>query len=337
MKIEIGESLTSSYLNHVIGCRVIQSNWKTSGNWVITDHEKTRAKDFYKKIINSGNFNGIFKESTFEQLLKQAEIDILGINTTESIVYGVDIAFHGAGLNYGSKEETAERILKKIFRTLFVMQTYFDNYTHFQSLFITPKTNPATLRLIDDLIKKARALIVDENITIEFITNDVFFDEILDSTINATRTENDTSELFLRSIKLLELDSRKEKISSQIEKSEKKFTSIHKSTPNKTIKRGMKIGQYVQHTFRNAFREGLISSEEIHKLQNPKYSNEKFNSRFEVLRLKSRNIKDSHGRTRYYSKEYFCGSFYLTSQWVESQWDLYLKWLKSIGFNDENY
>lgn len=88
MKIEIGESLTSSYLNHVKGCRVIQSNWKTSGNWVITDHEKIRAKDFYQKIINSGNFNGIFKESTFEQLLKQAEIDVLGINTTESIVYG---------------------------------------------------------------------------------------------------------------------------------------------------------------------------------------------------------------------------------------------------------
>ena len=54
MKIEIGESLTSSYLNHVKGCRVIQSNWKTSGNWVITDHEKIRAKDYYQKIINSG-------------------------------------------------------------------------------------------------------------------------------------------------------------------------------------------------------------------------------------------------------------------------------------------
>lgn len=337
MKIEIGESLTSSYLNHVMGCRVIQSNWKTSGNWVITDHEKARANNFFQKIINSGNFNKIFKESTFEQLLKQAEIDVLGINTTESIVYGVDIAFHGAGLNYGSKEETAERILKKIFRTLFVMQTYFDEYTHFQSLFITPKTNPATQSLIDDLIKKARTLVVDENITIDFITNDVFFDEILDSTINASKTENDTSELFLRTIKLLELDSRKEKITPVLGKSEKKFISNNKKSINKPTKNGMKIGQYVRHTFRNAFRDGLISSEEIHNLQNPTYSIDKFNSRFEVLRFKSRDIKDTHGRTRYYSQEYFCENYYLTSQWVESQWVLYLKWLESIGFYDKNY
>jgi len=337
MKIEIGESLTSSYLNHVMGCRVIQSNWKTSGNWVITDHEKSRANDFYQKIINSGNFNGIFKESTFEQLLKQAEIDVLGINTTDSIVYGVDIAFHEAGLNYGSKEETAERILKKIFRTLFVMQTYFDKYTHFQSVFITPKTNPATLSLINDLIKNARTLVVDENITIDFITNDAFFDEILDATVNASKTENDTSELFLRSVKLLELDPRKEKISSHFVESEKKFITINKTTANKTTKKGMKIGQYVQHTFRNAFREGLISSQEIRNLQNPIYSNKKFNSKFEVLRLKTRNIKDSQGKTRYYSREYFCGNYRLTSQWVENQWDLYLKWLKSIGFNDKNY
>ena len=336
MKIEIGESLTSSYLKHVMGCRIIQSNWKTSGNWVITDHEKVRANNFFQKIINSGNFNKIFKESTFEQLLKQAEIDVLGINTTESIVYGVDIAFHGAGLNYGSKEETAERILKKIFRTLFVMQIYFDEYTHFQSLFITPKTNPATQSLIDDLIKKARTLVVDENITIDFITNDVFFDEILDSTINASKTENDTSELFLRTIKLLELDSRKEKITPVLGKSEKKFISNKKAT-NKSTKNGMKIGQYVRHTFRNAFRDGLISSEEIHNLQNPTYSIDKFNSRFEILRLKSRDIKDTHGRTRYYSKEHFCEKYYLTSQWIESQWNLYEKWLKSIGYNDKDY
>ena len=37
-----------------MGCRVIQTNWKLSGNWVVTDHDKSRAKSFYQKIINSG-------------------------------------------------------------------------------------------------------------------------------------------------------------------------------------------------------------------------------------------------------------------------------------------
>jgi hypothetical protein len=328
MKIEIGESLTSSYLNHVMGCRVIQTNWKLSGNWVVTDYNKSRANLFYQKIMKSGYFDEIFKGSSFEQLLKQAEIDVLGLNTSELSVYGVDVAFHGAGLNYGSKEETAQRILKKIFRTLFVMQTYFEQYNHFHSLFITPKTNPATLKLIDDLLQKATELIDDDSITIGVITNDQFFEDIIDSTIHASKTENDTSELFLRAIKLIDLDSRKENFK------EKNITYIpmnDKVSDKKTIQ-GMKIGQYVQHTFRNAFKQGLISNNEIQNLQSPRYSKEIFNSNFEILRLKTRTIQDADGRTRYYSKEFFCGNYYLTSQWIEPQWDLYLKWLKKIGY-----
>jgi hypothetical protein len=288
MKIEIGESLTSSYLNHVMGCRVIQTNWKLSGNWVVTDQNKKRAKLFYQKIINSGYFDEIFKESSFEQLLKQAEIDVLGINTTELTVYGVDVAFHGAGLNYGSKEETAQRILKKIFRTLFVMQTYFEQYNHFHSLFITPKTNPATLKLIDDLLQKATELIDDDSITIGVITNDQFFEDIIDTTLRASKSENDTSELFLRSVKLLDLDSRKEITN----KNDKVFLPKNIIEHNIMKIDGMKIGQYVQHTFREAFKQGLISNDEIQNLQNPQFSKIYFNSNFELLRLKTRTIKD---------------------------------------------
>ena len=42
MKIEIGESLTYSYLKHIEGCRIVQTNWKTSGNWVTTEFEKDK-------------------------------------------------------------------------------------------------------------------------------------------------------------------------------------------------------------------------------------------------------------------------------------------------------
>jgi hypothetical protein len=38
MKIEIGESLVYSYLKHIEGCRVVQTNWKTSGLWAITKY-----------------------------------------------------------------------------------------------------------------------------------------------------------------------------------------------------------------------------------------------------------------------------------------------------------
>jgi hypothetical protein len=96
----------------------------------------------------------------------------------------------------------------------------------------------------------------------------------------------------------------------------------------------LKIGQYVQHTFREAFNRGLISNDEIQNLQNPQYSKTYFNANFEVLRLKTKTITDKRGRTRYYSKEIFCENYYLTSQWIESQWNLYLNWLKKIGYND---
>jgi hypothetical protein len=40
MKIEIGESLISSYLNHVEKCKIVQTNWKVSGNWTVGDQDK---------------------------------------------------------------------------------------------------------------------------------------------------------------------------------------------------------------------------------------------------------------------------------------------------------
>ena len=96
----------------------------------------------------------------------------------------------------------------------------------------------------------------------------------------------------------------------------------------------LKIGQYVQHTFREAFNQGLISNDEIQNLQDSEYSKTNFNANFEVLRLKSRTIKDVNGNNRYYSREFFCGNYYLTSQWIEPQWNLYLKWLNKIGYNN---
>ena len=333
MKIEIGESLSTSFLKHVHGCRIVQTNWKTSDRWVITEKDKGRSKKFFDRIVGSNHFSDIFKGSSYNQLLKQAEIDVLGINTSKSTVYGIDVAFHGAGLNYGSKEESSNRILKKIFRTLFIMQTYFDQYDKFESLFITPKTNPSTLTIIKDLIEKANELIDDQNITIRFITNEDFYSEIIDTTLSESVNENDTSELFLRSMKLIELDPRKSNDFKNITSSasEKKFKKNSVSI-NKRTKDGMKIGQYVRYTLQNCFEMGLISNDEIQRLQDPVYSKKIFNSNFEVLRLKTRSIKDSKGRNRYYSKQNFCGDYYLSSQWIESQWDFYINWLKKIKY-----
>jgi len=333
MKIEIAESLIYSYLKHSEGCRIVQTNWRTSGNWIVTEYETERARELFQKISTSEYFSGIFKNSSFDQLIKQAEIDVLGINTAEETVYGIDVAFHSAGLNYGSKTETAFRIIKKIFRTIFIMQSYFDENEKFNSYFITPKVKPATKVIIEDLMIKAKEVINDENITIDFITNEQFYSDIVDSLLENIDEEHDTTELFSRAIKLMKLDNRKAESTEIITKPK---SVVPRISSKKREVNGMKIGQFVQHSFRRAFEQNLLSASEINELQKPEYSKRIFNSNFEVLKNKNRPIEDEFGRKRYYAREIFCGNYHLTSQWIEPQWELLLDWLKKIGYEYKN-
>ena len=209
------------------------------------------------------------------------------------------------------------------------MQTFFNENEKFNSYFITPKVNPATKALIDDLMIKAKKVINDEFISIEFISNEQFYSEIVDPLIENTDDEHDTAELFLRAIKLLKLDNRK---SSPKPIAVEKKISSRLSQKKRTIN-GMKIGQFVQHSFRKAYEQNLISDSEINHLQNSDYSKRTFDINFEVLKNKNRDIKDEYGRTRYYAREIFCGDYHLTSQWIENQWELLLNWLNKIGYD----
>ena len=60
----------------------------------------------------------IFKgNKSLDQLIGQAEIDVIGISYEEnqSHIYAIDVAFHEAGLNYGSKDETVTRVIKNVY------------------------------------------------------------------------------------------------------------------------------------------------------------------------------------------------------------------------------
>lgn len=39
MKIEMGESLLCSYLKHVKGCQIVQTNFKVSPSWTMHNQE----------------------------------------------------------------------------------------------------------------------------------------------------------------------------------------------------------------------------------------------------------------------------------------------------------
>jgi hypothetical protein len=331
MKIEIAENLIYSYLKHVEGCRIVQTNWKTSNQWTITEHDKILSKELFAKFKQSISLSGIFKKYSFEQLIRQAEIDVLGINPAEKSVFGIDIAFHSAGVNYGNKNETNTRIVKKILRTVLIMQSYFSEFEKVNSYFIAPKTNRANVEPILDLINEANEIIGDEMITISFITNDDFFEGIVEPTIKRIDEDNDTSELFIRSIKLIQLDKRK-KLSEYSKKSKSKHIVQPNNLYNTEKKEvnNMKIGQFVQHSMRDIYNNKLITDEELERLQNIDYSNKVFRQNLEILRHKSREISGADGRNRYYARELFFGDYHLTSQWVEKHWEPFLSWLEEI-------
>ena len=209
------------------------------------------------------------------------------------------------------------------------MKIYFEQYDSFESIFVSPKIIPSVQKKLDFLIEKAALILNNPTIEIKVVSNDNFYSEMVNPLIKKTKNENDTSELFLRAYKLMSLDKGKE-INKNITFALKLIINLETQVLKEV--NGMKIGQFVLDSFRKAYERGLISEEEIKKLQDPEYSKRIFNANYEVLRFKTKSIEDHNKRNRYYKKELYCNSFYLSSQWFEYQWENLLKWLKQIGY-----
>lgn len=214
MEIEIGESLCLSYLKHVKKCVIYQTNWKLSSWWLQELGKKSPAEELYDQLKKSPS-----KEKTaatdfdvkdvltsdFSQFLKQAEIDVLGVDK-DGNVYAIDVAFHERGLGYGKKIDARDRVMKKFVRSYMIMLGCFPD-KKCTVIFASPKVDAAKQDLIMPALEElqADARFKDKRITFEYIANDKFKAEILDQTIEASRNDADTNELFLRSYKLLNL------------------------------------------------------------------------------------------------------------------------------------
>lgn len=214
MEIEIGESLCLSYLKHVKKCVIYQTNWKLSSWWLQELGKKSPAEKLYDDLKESPS-----KEKTaatdfdvkdvltsdFSQFLKQAEIDALGIDK-DGNVYAIDVAFHERGLGYGKKIDARDRVMKKFVRSYMIMLGCFPD-KKCTVIFASPKVDAAKQDLILPALEElqADARFKDQGITFEYIANDKFKTEILDQTIEASRDDADTNELFLRSYKLISM------------------------------------------------------------------------------------------------------------------------------------
>lgn len=144
MKIEIAESLMLSWLRHAKNCQMVQMNWKPSvSSWDLHNENKVemvmRGTDAY--FSENYGLNLFKKNSSIGQLLQQGEIDALGIEINRGVIqniYAIDVAFHESGLNYGSREETITRVIKKMVRSALILHAYFNVNTG-DIIFASPK------------------------------------------------------------------------------------------------------------------------------------------------------------------------------------------------------
>ena len=209
MKIEIGESLCLSYLKHVRRCVIYQTNWKSSHQWAFLGGEED-AREAFDRLVKDGllSFQGKI-EPSFSQFLKQAEIDILGINLVEKKMYVMDIAYHEDGLNYKNKDRTIKSLKKKLLRSYLLLRSYFPEDYEYEIIFASPKVGPTLNKELEDATEALNDLRDDVlskgAVVFKYIANDKFKDKILVPTLEASKDDADTNELFLRSYKLLNM------------------------------------------------------------------------------------------------------------------------------------
>ena len=208
MKIEIGESLCLSYLKHVKKCVLYQSNWKSSSKWESFNGEEVEA--IFETISKHEKLKDVLKQSSLHQFLKQAEIDALGIDQGRK-VYAIDIAYHEFGLNYGSTEETTQRLMKKYLRSYLILLSYFPN-RDYEIIFASPKVKTVEDSILIAL-KELNETFANERVEFKYFSNESFREEILNKSITNSEEDSDTNELFMRAYRLLRISEPNRKIS----------------------------------------------------------------------------------------------------------------------------
>ena len=208
MKIEMGESLFYSWLRHIKGCQVVQTNWKASPQWPLSHREELEAiKDATDRFFQEKYGYHIYKKNTsLSQIIQQGECDALGVclQDGETRLCAVDVAFHECGLQYGGREATVSKIVNKCIRTAMCLYGYF-GAKQAEIYFASPKINPAVMNDAVPCVSDAQQVLgqLGYGFALRIIGNDAFADEVVAPLLSVSGGIADTNELFLRSCQLL--------------------------------------------------------------------------------------------------------------------------------------
>jgi hypothetical protein len=337
MKIEMGESLIFSWLKHIKRCQLVQTNWKVSPNWTFENKDLINVLMEKSNTLFSQTYGyNIYKNNSLDQLILQSEADVVGISFDEngSQIYAVDVAFHEAGLNYGSRQETVERVIKKCIRTAMCILGCF-NISYGNIVFASPKINPAICADIVAAIADVNGILAQTGLEydVKLYCNESFDKEILFPVVQSSANISDTSELFLRGLQMYQLfytvDERKQrKVSEAMQRNNKDNGTIAQSHEDCIAGfENIKVAEIARTALVEILESGIIPAETIEKMQTKEYSKENFDLQFPLL-LK---VSSSPQRPiRYMAKPIVHirdEAYYICSEWFE----------KPGGNNDRPY
>lgn len=339
MRIEIGESLIFSWLRHVRGCPIVQTSWKPSPTWPVR-REASLAADFERMREIAAQRLGfeVFRKSSFQQFIRQAEIDVLGLRFCDAglSAVAVDSAFHENGVQYGDRQETVGRILKKLIRTAFALDAYFELHQA-EIVFATPKMHNAVQDDLQQCWPVLQSILADcdslsaVRMSLRTVSNGDFAEQVIQPVLDRVDQVADTSELFLRAQQLV-------RVCEATPRHRPAMRPTSASRPPESDDEP-KIGEHVRTTMQQLAASGRLTPEVVRALLDPRYCKATFNLGLPFLKAvdpgipRSRQRIDESGYARYWKQPLRIGQhdFLMCSQWFVWQRGAYDRWVRQLG------
>lgn len=213
MTQEIGESLMYSWLRHVKGCQIVQTNWTASPTWDLKYFKD--AQKLYSRFLKDASTQNLIKNKSkisFKQSLYQTEIDVIGLNKTSlshnGKIYAAEVAYHSNGLHYNKygKNNSIGKVISKLIKNAVAIYAIFGNIEA-EVLFVTPVISQKLNSSIQSSIKILNQLASNYGLkyNFRFVAGDDFKLRIIDPVYIMSQGVNDSSEMFLRAQKLLDI------------------------------------------------------------------------------------------------------------------------------------
>ncbi len=332
MKIEIGESLFYSWLRHVKGCQVVQTNWKPSPEWDLQHKESLERFMHAVDECFQPNYSVFKQTSSLSQLIRQAEIDVLGLafGSGVSSVYAVDVAFHEGGLNYGDTKKTTAKVIQKCARAAICLRACF-GVSDGEIVFASPKINRNIQNELEPALEKLNTVLADHKLgfVARLIANGDFNESVLKPILDVSEGVADTSELFVRGYQLTTLF----RPVRPTKPPPRPLPMPHRTDPWPEIE----IGLLARTVLRRVLERGIAETE-LANFQQEEYSRKVFGLNFPLLVPQT----TAHVRKRYYTDPVTINGrqFHLCSQWYEkppnNDRPLLVAWLNLHDAADEN-